>query len=185
MMSHRLALSACALCVCLATTSEAQVLSNTGSVNLNATLAQSLTVSVTGGSTVNFTLVNGGTAAGDVPVAVQTSWNLTPALVGVVSLYGYFGTPSQALGSAAGDHIASTSVEGRMTTGVPVTFVPFVQTNPVGPAAGSLLLFTNVITLLNGVGSRTDNLDLRINLTGQTIPAGAYTGVLTIQARAI
>lgn len=163
----------------------AQVLSGTGSVNLNATLAQSLSISVTSGSTVNFTLTNGAAANGDVPVVVQTTWNLTPLLVGAVSLYGYFGTPAQALADGTGNYITSTQVEGRMTTGTPVTYAPFAQTNPVGPAGGSLALFTELVTILNAVDTRTDNLDLRINLTAQTIPSGTYQGVLTLQARAI
>jgi len=165
--------------------SAAQVLSNTANVNLNATLAQSLTISVTSGSTVNFTLVNGNVANGSTAVVVQTSWNLAPLLVGAVSLYGYFGTPAQALSDGAGSYITSSSVEGRMTTGLPVSYVPFAQTNPVGPAAASLALFTEAITLLNGIKTRTDNMDLRINLTSQTIPAGTYTGIVTLQARAI
>jgi len=166
-------------------TSAAQVLSNTATVNLNATLAQSLTISVTSGSTVNFTLVNGNVANGSTSVVIQSSWNLSPLLVGAVSLYGYFGTPTQALSDGAGNYITSASVEGRMTTGAPVTYTPFAQTNPVGPAAGSLALFTEAITVLNGIKTRTDNMDLRINLTGQTIPAATYTGVVTLQARAI
>lgn len=169
----------------LPTASFAQVLSGTASVNLNATLAQSLSISVTSGSTVNFTLSNGAAANGDVPVVVQTTWNLTPLLVGAVSLYGYFSTPAQALADASSNYITSTQVEGRMTTGTPVTYAPFTQTNPVGPAAGSLALYTELVTVLNAIKTRTDNLDLRINLTGQTIPAGTYTGVLTLQARSI
>src|SRR2546425_5100420 len=112
----------------------AQVLSGTASVNLNAILAQSLSISVTSGSTVNFTLSNGATATGDVSVVVQTSWNLTPTLVGAVTLYGYFGTPGQALSDGTGNYITSTQVEGRMLTGTPVTYSPFTQTGPVGPA---------------------------------------------------
>jgi len=55
----------------------------------------------------------------------------------------------------------------------------------VGPAAGSLLLYTQLVTALNAVSNRTDNLDLRIDLTALTIPSGTYTGVLTLQARSI
>lgn len=165
--------------------SSAPVLSGTASVNLNAILAQSLTISITSGSTVNFTLVNGAIASGSNPVVVSTSWNLSSLLVGAVSLYGYFSTPSQALGDGTGNNIASAQVEGRMTSGVPVTYAPFTQTNPVGPAGGGLTLFTEVVTVLNGIKTRSDNLDLQINLTAQTLPAATYTGVLTLQARAI
>ena len=165
--------------------SQAQVLSNTGTVNLNASLAQSLSLSITSGSTVNFTLVNGGAADGDVPVVVHTTWNLNPLVVGAVTLYGYFSTPTQALADGTGNYITSASVRGRMTTGTPVTYLPFSQTNVVGPAAGSLLLYAQLVTALNAVSNRTDNLDLRIDLTALTIPSGTYTGVLTLQARSI
>ena len=183
-MVRTFAIAALLLCawVSMAT---AQVLSGTGSVNLNATLAQSLSISVTSGSTVNFTLTNGAAANGNVPVVVQTTWNLSTLLVGAVSLYGYFGTPSQALADGAGNYITSSLVEGRMLTGTALTYTAFTQTNPVGPAAGSLALYTGLVTILNASKTRSDNLDLRINLTGQTLPAGTYTGVLTLQARAI
>jgi len=173
------------LCVLIPAVSRAQVLSNAGTVNLNASMAQALSLSITSGSTVNFTLVNGGAADGNVPVVVHTAWNLNPLVVSVVTLYGYFSAPTQALGDGSGNYITSASVRGRMTTGTPVTYLPFTQTNVVGPAAGSLLLYAQAVTLLNPVGSRDDNLDLRIDLTALTIPAGTYTGVLTIQARSI
>lgn len=168
-----------------ATAAQAQTLSNIGNVNLNAVAAQTLTVAVTSGSTVNFTLAQGAAAAGDVASAIATSWNLNPGLTGAVSLFGYFDTPSAALTDGTYD-IASTYVEGRMTTGSVATFTAFTQTNAVGPANGSLLLFTENITGVNKISSRSDNLDLQINLTASpTVPASTYTGVLRIQARAL
>ena len=163
----------------------AQVLSNIGNVNLSAVLAQSITISVTSGSTVNFTLAENAPAGGDVPAVIQTSWNLNPGQTGAVSLYGYFNTPAQALTDGGGNDIPSSWVEGQMATGSPTTYTAFTQTNPVGPAGGSLALFSEVITGLNKIKTRTDNLDLRVNLTGQTLPAGSYTGILRLQARAI
>jgi len=115
----------------------------------------------------------------------DASGQMSSLVVSVVTLYGYFSAPTQALGDGSGNYITSASVRGRMTTGTPVTYLPFTQTNVVGPAAGSLLLYAQAVTLLNPVGSRDDNLDLRIDLTALTIPAGTYTGVLTIQARSI
>ena len=162
----------------------AQVLSNIGAVNLNAALAQTLTISITSGSSVNFTLFNGSPANGDVPAVIQTAWNLNPGQTGAVTVYGYFDTPTQALVSGS-DLLASSLVEGRVTTGTPTTYTAFTQTSPVGAAGGSLALFTEAITGVNKIKTRTDNLDLRVNLTGQTLPAGTYTGVLKIQARAL
>lgn len=162
----------------------AQVVSGIANVNMSAVMNQSVTIAVTSGSTVNFTLAENGVAAGDVPAVIQTNWNLNPGLIGAVSLYGYFDTPAQAL-TTGGDDIASSLVEGRVTTGTPTTFTAFTETNPVGPAGGSLALFSTAITGLNKVGTRTDNLDLQVNLTGTTVPAGTYSGVLRLQARAI
>jgi len=163
----------------------AQTLSNTSTISLSASLAQSISVSVTSGSTVSFTLSNGSTAAGDVPAVIQTSWNLIPVVTGAITLYGYFSTPSQALSDGSGNNIASSLVEGRMTTGTPTSYTAFTQTNAVGPAGGGLSLFNESITALNAIKTRSDNLDLRINLSGQTLSAGTYTGTLRIQARAI
>jgi hypothetical protein len=163
----------------------AQTLSNTANVALNATLAQTISVSVTSGSTVNFTLVNGSPADGDVPAVISTSWNLNPGLTGAVTLYGYFATPAQAMTDGGGNDIPTSLVLGRMATGTPTSYTAFTGTNPVGPAGGSLALFSEAITGANKIKTRSDNLDLRVDLTGQTIPAASYTGTLHIQARAL
>lgn len=177
--------AAAVLAVIVPSAASALVLSNTVNVNLNAVLAQTLTVSITSGSTVNFALVNGTTADGDVPAVISTSWNLNPGQTGAVTLYGYFTTPAQALTDAGGDNIPTSMVLGRMTTGTPTSYTAFTQTNPVGPAGGGLALFSENITGGNKIKTRSDNLDLRIDLTGQTYPADTYTGTVHIQARAL
>ncbi|TPW10486.1 MAG: hypothetical protein FD129_1899 [bacterium] len=167
-----------------ATPAIAQLNSNIANVTLNAVLAEQLTVSVTGGSTVNFALSPGGDADGDVPVSITTSWTLG-LLRTSVSLYGYFDTPTAALTDGS-ENILAASVLGRMTSGIPITYLPFVETNLIGPAAGSLLLFTEVVALLNLNDSRSDNLDLRIALAAQPqLPAGSYTGTLHLRAQAL
>jgi hypothetical protein len=179
------ALAACVAGFCATSAAEAQTLSNISNIALNATAAQTLTVSVTSGSTVNFALAQGAAAAGDVSPAISTTWNLNPGLTGAVSLFGYFNAPSAALTDGTYD-IASTYVEGRMTTGAVATYTAFTQTNAVGPANGSLLLFTEAITGANKISTRSDNLDLQINLTSSpAVPASTYTGTLRIQARAL
>jgi hypothetical protein len=53
----------------------------------------------------------------------------------------------------------------------------------VGTAGGSLQLFSQNITGTNKTGSRTDNLDLQLDLVGfPSLPAGAYVGVLNLRA---
>ena len=178
-------LAVLAVSAALSGAASAQVLSGVGNVSLNATLPQSVSLSVTSGSSVNFALTQNAATAGDVPTVIQTAWNLNPGQVGAVTLYGYFDVPAQALTDGTGNNIPTSWVEGQMTTGTPTSFTAFTQTNPVGPAGGSLALFTSSITGLNKISTRTDNLNLRIDLTGQSLPAGTYTGTLRLQARAI
>jgi hypothetical protein len=182
---YRCLVAAVVLAAFMPGAASALVLSNIANVNLNAVLAEVLTVSVTSGSNVNFTLVNGSPSDGDVPAVISTSWNLNPGLTGAVTLYGYFDTPAQALTDGGGNDIATSLVLGRMATGTPTSYTAFTETNPVGPAGGSLALFTEAITGLNQISTRSDNLDLRIDLTGQTLPAATYAGTLRIQARAL
>jgi hypothetical protein len=177
-------LAAAVLTLAVPSLVSAQTLSGISSASLSANLAQSLSISITSGSTVNFTLAENAAANGDVPVVVSSTWNLNPGQTGAVALYGYFDVPASALVDGA-NSIPTSWVEGRMTTGTPTSYTAFTQTNAVGPAGGSLALFSEAITGVNKIKTRSDNLDLRINLTGQTCPAGAYAGTLRLQARAI
>ena len=163
----------------------ALVLSGIRSVNLAASLSQALTVTVLSGSSVNFVLTPNAPANGDVPTVIRTAWNVNPGQTGTVSLYAYFVVTGQALTDGASSSIPCSWVMGQMTTGTPTTYTAFTQTNPVGPAGGSLALFTTNITGINKNSNRTDNLNLRIDLTGRTLATGNYTGVLRIQARAL
>lgn len=118
------------------------------------------------------------------PVVVRTDWNLNPGQSASVELMASFPVPSQAL-SGAGTQIPSSRVLGRMTTGLPVTYTAISQgpVAGVGTAGGSLRLFTQAINGGNKVGSRNDDLDLQLNLTGfPTLPAGTLSGTLTLQA---
>src|SRR5262245_61751039 len=144
----------------------------------------SLTIAIPAGGSLSFDLVAGQYANGNAAATITTAWDVNPGQVGSVSLYGYFNTPAAALAGAA--NIASSYVEGQMATGSPAAFTPFTQTGPVGPAGGSLLLFSEIITGINKVKTRSDNLSLRINMTtGLYAPVGNYTGTLRIQARAL
>jgi hypothetical protein len=76
-----------------------------------------------------------------------------------------------------------------VTTGAPTTYTAFTQ-SPTGQALGvsgaSLVLSTTPITSSNYSSTRTDNLNLEINLTGLNgIAAGTYTGTLNLQAQAL
>jgi hypothetical protein len=49
-------------------------------------------------------------------------------------------------------------------------------------AGGSLQLFSQAVGAGSYFGTRTDQLDLRLDLTGTTTVAGDYTGTLNLQA---
>jgi len=160
--------------------------SNTATVSLTATLGELLTVSATP-TAVTFPLVAGGTATGNVPVAVTTTWVLSGSRTSV-TLSGYFASATAALSNAGPPvvNIPTSEVLGQMTTGTPTTFTAFTATAPLGPAGAGLTLFTQAIGGTNRAATRTDNLNLEINLTSQPqLPAGVYTGTLNLQAQAL
>jgi hypothetical protein len=119
-----------------------------------------------------------------IPVVITTGWNVNPGQTNTVNLVAYFSIPAQAM-SRGTVQIPSSRIQGRMTTGLPVAFTPITQNavGGVGSAGGSLALFSVAIGGANKTGSRTDNLDLRLNLVGfPPLAAGSYTGVLNIRA---
>ncbi|HKF50645.1 MAG TPA: hypothetical protein VKB38_24990 [Terracidiphilus sp.] len=160
--------------------------SNTSSVTLTASLAESLTISTTV-SSVTFNLVNGSTVTGSAGVPITTSWVLGPSRTSVI-LYGSFASSTAALTDSytTPDNIPSADVLGQVTTGTPTTYTAFSQTNSgFGAASASLLLFNQAISSTNAnfVSNRSDTLNLEI-ATPASLPAGTYTGTLTLQAQA-
>lgn len=144
-----------------------------------------LGVTVTsGGSQAIGSLVDNATNAFPSPVVLQTNWDLNPGQTSEVDLVAFFAVPAQALSGGA-TQIPSSRILGRMATGLPTTYTA-VSGGPVagvGTSGGSLHLFRQTISGGNKVATRTDNLDLQLNLVGfPTLPVGSYTGTLTIQA---
>lgn len=181
-----IALALLAASVAMTKQGSAQLNSGSASVTLNATLAESLTISATPAS-VNFTLVAGGTAVGSAPVVITSNWILSTTRANV-KLYAWFATPTAALtdGLSTPDNIPSSEVLGQVTSGTPTSYTAFTQSNTVGTANGGLLLYTQTLTSSNRSSNRTDNLNLEINLGAQPqLPAGSYTGLLNIQAQAL
>ena len=172
---------------CSAPHASAQVLnSNSATVALNATLAETLGLSATPG-TVNFTLLPGASAAGSAPVVVNTSWVLS-ALRGSVNLYAWFGTPSAALtdGASTPNVIPSSEVYASTPNGIPTTLTAFTQSNTLGVANGGLKLFSQSLSSVTREATRSDSINLQINLTGQPqLPAGTYTGTLNLQVQVL
>jgi hypothetical protein len=147
------------------------------------TPVNSLSVSVSP-SFVSFALVSKGIATGSSAVQVTTSWDpgfCTPTCT--VNLYGYFSSAASALTAGAGANIPSSAVLGQVPTGTPTTYTAFTQTGALGGAGASLLLFNQMIRGHARKMNRRDALNLEIDLTGQALPAGNYTGTLYIQAQ--
>jgi hypothetical protein len=162
--------------------------SATAAIALSATKVASVSVSLPGGNSASLpgALVTGPNDF--TPLAVATSWDVDPARTAAVSLVAYFHQPARALvGPQAA--IPSAAVFGRVPTGGPKSFAPFtgaaVMAGPAmaGTAGGTLVLFTQTISDANALGGRSDDLQVRIDLTGASeLPAGSYTGTLNLLA---
>ncbi len=153
--------------------------SSVANVNLNATLAESLTVAASP-ATVNFTLAPNGPAAGSAPVSITTNWALASTRTSV-SLFAYFSSTA-ALTDAGGTTIPNTAVSGNPNG---AGLQPFTTANPFNGANTGLQIFNVAITGANVNTSRTDSLALQIDTTGLGLPAGTYTGILNIEAQAL
>ena len=158
---------------------EAQLNSNSATVNLTATLPESLTISATPAS-VNFTLAASGTAAGSAQISVTTAWALL-ATRSSVTLYAFASSATAALTDGSGHNIPAANLTGSPNGGA---FSSFTGNSPFGTGT-SLTIFTQAITTSNLNTTRTDTLNLNINTTGLSLPVATYTGVLTIRAQAI
>jgi len=164
---------------------QAGLLSNSATVNINATKQSSLTVTVNSGGTQTLaTLTDNTTNDFATPVNVTTAWDINPSASAVV-LVGYFSTPAQALVSGV-DYIASSLVKARVgAIGAYSAFAGGVVNggaSSVGVAGGSLQFFSEPINGTNKNSSRTDDVYLQIDLTGQAINAGTYAGTLNLRA---
>jgi hypothetical protein len=162
-----------------AAVAEAQLNSNSATVNLTATLPESLTIAATPAS-VNFTLAASGTAAGSAQISVTTAWALL-ATRSSVTLYAFASSATAALTDGSGHNIPAANLTGSPNSGA---FSSFTGNSPFGTGT-SLTIFTQAITAANLNTARTDTLNLNINTTGLSLPVATYTGVLTIRAQAI
>jgi hypothetical protein len=169
-----------ALAAAIAPASRAQAInSNVATVNLNAVLAESLTVAAAP-ATVNFALVPNGVANGSSSITVTTNWALGKTRTSM-KVYAYFSS-AVGLTDGAGDNIPTSSVLGSVNAGAFAAF-----TGGAGPfGVNSQLVFNQVV---GGAGTfnatHVDTVALRIDTTGLALPAATYIGVLNIQAQAL
>jgi hypothetical protein len=157
---------------------QAGLTSNVATVALTATKNATLTVSPNASAATLPSITDNSNANNFSPVSLTTAWNLTAG--SSVRLIGWFATPAQALANGT-DFIPSSKVEGRVGA---TAYAPFSSgaVGSVGVAGGSLQLFSQAVGAGSYFGSRTDQLDLRLDLTGTTTRAGDYTGTLNLQA---
>ena len=153
-------------------------------VALSAVKRASVSVSLRGGGSVTLpgALVTGPNDF--TPIRVTSAWDLDPAQTASMQLVGYFDHPTRALAGPDAS-ISAAVVRGRVPTGGPKRFAPFTRAAPTGghatpgPAGGTLVLFTQTISGPDAVGGRSDDLQVRLDLTdAPELPAGGYAGTL-------
>jgi hypothetical protein len=155
-------------------------------ITLGTARINALSVSVSSGAVQSIAAVQDNAVNSfPTPVVIRTTWDVNPGQINSISLVAYFSTPAQALTGGA-VQIPSSRILGRMTSGLPTTFTPFTQASVAGAgtAGASLELFRDVIIGTNkGTLTRTDNLDLQLNMVGfPDLPVGTYSGTLNIRA---
>ncbi len=167
----------------LAVPANAQVLnSGASTITLQAVLTQSLSLTLSGNA-VNFNLTAGSAAnPGSTSITATTTWTLRPS-VGSLKVYAFFSNSASALTDGAGNNIPSTDFQISNNGGA---FTALANTVPFGGANAGLQLSSTPILGNNRTGTRNDVMNFNINLAPlPNLPAGGYTGTLTIQAQAI
>lgn len=182
-MNSRIQFACCALLLMLsAAMVQAQVInSGAQTITLNALLVDSMSITLSG-NTVNFTLTAGSaTNAGSTGITATTSWISRPGRN--LSVDASFASSAAALTDGAGDNIPSAdfSINDNGAGNAPLT-----NTVTFGGATAGLQLYTVKITGTNKTGSHVDNMLFNIDLSSiPQLPAGTYTGTLSIQGQII
>ena len=169
---------------------QAGVTSLARTVALNATKSSALSVSIISGAAASLpNLTDNAVNIFPTPVRVTAAWTVSRAATNEVRLLAYFTSPAQALSNGP-NFIAASLVRGRVlttpvTTWQPTSWTAFTQNSSrgVGVNAATLRIFRIPISATNANGSRTFDLELQIDLTGQpAVTTGTYTGSITIRA---
>jgi hypothetical protein len=149
-------------------------------VTLNATVNESLTVSLDV-SNVNFALTPASsTNPGSTGINATTTWMLDSGRT-AVKLYAYFDTPTAALSAGTGQNIPSSAVSAAVSG----TSVGSFTSAASGFSAGAgVTIMSQAITSANLSGSQASAVTLNIDLSSTTVGAGTYTGTLHFRAEA-
>ncbi|HVO63914.1 MAG TPA: hypothetical protein VMT53_23535 [Terriglobales bacterium] len=183
-MLRRMIVAAVALgLLVLEGTAAAQVVnSGAATIALNANLSESVSVNLSANA-VNFTLAAGSANnPGSSSVTATTAWTLKPSR-GNLNIYAFFTSSAAALTDGSGNNIPSSSFQISDNGGA---FTALTSTTPFGGANAGLQLGSVRILGNNKQGTRTDTLNFNINLAPlPNLPAGTYTGTVTIQVQVI
>jgi len=150
-------------------------------IALNAVLSDSITLTLSSNA-VNFTLVAGSASnPGSTGITATTTWVLRPS-INSLNLYAFFSFSTAALSDGAGHNIPSADFQISANGGA---FAPLTNTVAFGGANAGLQVSSVPIRGYNKTGTNSDVMTFNINLAPlPNLPAGVYTGTLTIQAQA-
>lgn len=161
--------------------------SNIGTVTLNATLSESLTVTISSGTNISFTLAsNSATNNGSATSTLTTAWSLKPGRNNI-AIWAYFTSATAALNPATpGNTVTIPSSAVKIQVNGAGAFNPCTNVSPFNAAASGLQIgTTSIVGNTNITGTRTDTLGYQIDTSVvPQLPADTYTGVLNIQAQA-
>jgi hypothetical protein len=157
----------------------AQLNSGQQTISITAHTTESIGISITNGSTVNFSLQGG---AGSAVPTFTTSWVLASSRT-ALKVYAYFQGATALTGLNPANTIAATSFSGSADGGVFTNFSSAAVT-AVSPGGVGVFVSNTQITSGNLTSSKTDSLGLALNTGSTPFTADTYTGTLVIQAQA-
>ena len=152
------------------------IASNAPSVTLNATEPESISVTLGGVDTVNFSDLSS-VVNGDNPVSWTTDWNLDPANHDTVDSCIYFASANALTGGANSQDIPTSSVLGQ--PGASGSFSA-ISGSACGETNALQISSTAITTSNNNNGQKADSVALRIDPSGLGLAPGDYTGTLYI-----
>ena len=161
--------------------------SNIGTVTINATLTEALTVTINSGAAVTIPLLPNTAVNGTATTTgVTTAWTLKPGRTSV-AVWAYFTSAGVALlHQTAGNTTDIPSSAVKIQVGGAGAFNPLTTVSPFNAAASGLQIGPSIgITGLNKTGNRTDTLAYQIDTTVvPQLQADTYIGTLNIEAQA-
>ena len=178
----RAALVAGLLCVLSGFCAAQTLNSGARAIALNADLSESVSVNLSANA-VNFNLSAGSANnPGSTGVTATTSWTTRPGRF-FLSVYAFFATSAAALTDGVGDNIPSSAFQISDNGGA---FQALTNATPFGGANAGLRLGTTFLLFSGLQGTRTDAMNFNINLSSlPQLPAGTYTGTVTVQVQVI